>query len=43
MDGDDRLVEVWTPDAELPVIQRERLVWQATTSPFTLAELFRSP
>jgi len=45
VDGDERLVEVWTPDAELPVIERERLVWQpvGVPSPFTLAldELFR--
>jgi len=38
-------VEVWTPAAELPTVERERLIWQATGAgrPFTLEihELFR--
>lgn len=45
VDGDERLVEVWTPDAQRPVIEREQLVWRpaAATSPFTLLleDLFR--
>jgi Uma2 family endonuclease len=28
VDGDQRHVEVWTPDAKEPVIERERLVWR---------------
>ena len=28
VDGDQRHVEIWTPDAQAPVIERERLVWQ---------------
>ena len=27
VDGDERLVEVWTPGLELPVVERERLLW----------------
>jgi Uma2 family endonuclease len=27
-DGDQRQVEIWTPDANEPVIERERLVWR---------------
>ncbi len=45
VDGDERLVEVWTPEAELPVVERERLIWQpgGAGRPFTLelADLFR--
>ena len=45
VDGDERLVEVWTPQTELPAIERERLSWQPAGAgrPFTLelAELFR--
>jgi len=45
VDGDELLVEVWTPDAELPVVERERLVWlpAGAARPFTLElrELFR--
>jgi len=45
VDGEANTVEVWTRDAELPVIERERLVWHPTgaTWAFTieLAELFR--
>ena len=28
VDGDQRHVEVWTPDAQAPIIERERLVWR---------------
>jgi Uma2 family endonuclease len=28
IDGEQRHVEVWVPDAETPVIELERLVWQ---------------
>lgn len=45
LDGDARQVEVWTPAARLPGVERERLVWQPAnaSSPFTLAlqELFK--
>src|SRR2546426_660332 len=45
VDGTDQRVEVWTPDAEFPVVERERLVWRPAGAgqPFTLelAELFR--
>ena len=45
VDGETLTVDVWTRDAEFPVIERERLVWHPTgaTSAFTieLAELFR--
>jgi len=30
VDGDERFVEVWAPDAEFPVVERERLVWVPT-------------
>jgi Uma2 family endonuclease len=45
VDGDERVVEVWTPQTELPAIERERLSWHPAGAgrPFTLefAELFR--
>ena len=45
VDAREQQVEVWTPDAEFPAIERERLTWHPTgaTHPFTLslAELFR--
>jgi len=45
VDGDEQRVEVWTPDAELPTIETQRLVWRLAGAgqPFTLelAELFR--
>jgi len=45
VDGDERLVEVWTPEARFPVVERERLTWHPAGAghPFTLAlaELFR--
>ena len=45
VDGDERLVEVWTPDIELPSIERERVSWHPSgaVQPFVLdpRELFR--
>jgi Uma2 family endonuclease len=45
VDADERLAEVWTPDATFPSFERERLVWHpaGATEPFILscAELFR--
>lgn len=45
VDGDLRAVEVWTPDAVRPVLERERLAWHpaGARTPFTLdlSELFR--
>ena len=45
VDGDAHQVEVWTPEARVPAIERERLTWLAAgaVTPFTLelAELFR--
>ena len=45
VDGDQRVVEVWTPDARLPTVERERVVWHPADAakPFTLElqELFR--
>src|SRR3989454_5360442 len=45
VDGADHLVEVWTPDAEFPAIERQRLGWRpaGARQPFTLelADLFR--
>jgi Uma2 family endonuclease len=45
VDGDAQLVEIWQPDAELPVIVRDRLTWRPSGAarPFTLelSELFR--
>jgi Uma2 family endonuclease len=45
VDGDERMVEVWTPSDDFPVIERERLIWQPTGAgtAFTLflEELFR--
>jgi len=45
VDGADQSVEVWTPDAEFPAVERQRLVWHPAGGgqPFTLelAELFR--
>ncbi len=46
VDGDERLVEVWTPEAEFPAVERERVTWHplGASRSFTLelAELFRS-
>ncbi len=45
VDGDAALIEVWTPDVELPVIERERVTWHpaGAARPFILdlSELFR--
>lgn len=45
VDGDERQVEVWTPPAEFPQIEHERLIWHpaGATQPFVLEleELFR--
>jgi Uma2 family endonuclease len=45
VDGDAREVEVWTPDAQLPHVERERLTWlpQGAGEPFLLelASLFQ--
>ena len=45
VDGDEHVVEVWTPDAESPVLERARLVWHPAEAgkPFALelADLFR--
>ena len=46
VDGDARQVEVWTPEAEFPVLERERLMWLPTgaerTFTLELNELFRA-
>jgi Uma2 family endonuclease len=45
VDGDARAVEVWTPEAQFPLVERVRLVWHpagaATAFMLELAELFR--
>ena len=45
VDGEGRVVEVWTPEARFPGVERERLTWHPAGAgrPFTLAlaELFR--
>jgi Uma2 family endonuclease len=45
VDGDDRLVEVWTPSDDFPVIQRDQLVWHPTGAReplmLSLEDLFR--
>ncbi len=45
VDGDERLVEVWTPDIELPVVERERVTWHPAGASrafvLELKELFR--
>ncbi len=45
VDGTEQHVEVWTPDAEFPAIERAQLVWRppgaGTPFMFDLAELFR--
>lgn len=44
VDGDEQRVEVWTPDAELPVIKTDQLIWRPAgagkTFSLPLAELF---
>ena len=46
IDSDARFAEVWRPEDDFPVIERDRLVWHpaGATAPFTLelAELFRA-
>jgi Uma2 family endonuclease len=45
VDGDAQQVELWTPDAQFPAIERQRLVWhpEGAAEPFALSieELFR--
>ena len=45
VDGDERVVEVWTPTDDFPAFERERLVWHpaGAREPFMLSleELFR--
>ena len=45
VDGEGQRVEVWTPEAELPVIETQRLVWHPVGAgqgfTLALAELFR--
>jgi Uma2 family endonuclease len=45
VDGDERQVEIWTPEATFPVFERERLVWQprGARQPLVveLAQLFK--
>jgi Uma2 family endonuclease len=45
VDGDAKRVEIWTPDAEAPYIERDRLDWcpAGAQIPFSLplADLFR--
>jgi Uma2 family endonuclease len=45
VDGDQRVVEIWTADASAPGIERERLIWApaGAAQPFTLElmELFK--
>ncbi len=45
VDGADQSVEVWTPDGEFPVVERQQLGWHPAGAgqPFTLelADLFR--
>ena len=45
VDGDERFVEVWTPEASLPTVERDRLEWRpagaADSFGLSLPELFR--
>lgn len=45
VNGDEQMVEVWTPGAPFPQVEAEQLLWHApgASAPFTLAlqELFR--
>ena len=41
VDGDEQRVEVWTPDAEFPTIERQRLVWHPASTPRPAARLRR--
>jgi Uma2 family endonuclease len=46
VDGDQRTVEVWTPDAIFPSVERDQVTWvpAGASAPFglDLKELFRS-
>jgi Uma2 family endonuclease len=46
VDGESRAVEVWTPEARLPIVERERVVWHpaGASAPLIidLGELFRA-
>jgi len=45
VDGDEAVVEVWTPDIEFPIVERERVTWHPagarTALVLDLMELFR--
>jgi Uma2 family endonuclease len=45
VDAEERLVDVWTPNVQFPVVERTRLTWSSSgaSRPFTvdLAELFQ--
>ena len=44
VDGDDRLVEVWTPEDDFPNVERESLLWRPEGAPpfnLRLEDLFR--
>ena len=45
VDPDERVVEVWTPDATIPTVEKKRVTWapENASAPFTLQleELFR--
>ena len=45
VDGEGHTVEIWTPEAQFPQVERERLIWHpvGAVEPFTLPveELFR--
>jgi Uma2 family endonuclease len=47
VDGDERQVEVWTPEATFPSVERERLVWHpadaAEPLSVSLAERYQPP
>jgi hypothetical protein len=46
VDGETHAVEVWTPEARFPAVERERVSWHpaGATAPLTidLKELFQS-
>ncbi len=45
VDGDEHVVEVWTPEAAFPTVERERVMWllAGAAEPLVVAapELFR--
>jgi Uma2 family endonuclease len=47
VDADSRTVEVWTPEADFPVVEDREITWQpaGAAEPLVihLAELFRAP